>query len=43
MLPFVCEIMPATPSFPLPPMPVGQLTDFPAPTVDFHVGLTAAR
>ena len=33
----------ATPSFPLPPMPMGQLGDVPDPTLSFHSPLTFER
>src|SRR5439155_18723669 len=40
MAPGVWRTWPATPSLPLPPTPAGQLTAVPAPTFDFHAGLT---
>jgi len=37
---FTC---PVTPSLPLPPIPMGQLGETPAPTFSFHSGLTFER
>ena len=36
-------MLPVTPSLPLPPMPVGQLTEGPVPIFCFQSGLTAER
>ena len=36
-------MVPATPSFPLPPSPTGQLTDAPLPTRLFQSALTFER
>lgn len=41
--PGVCLIKPVTPSFPLPPKPVGHLSAFPVPTFSFHSALTLER
>ncbi len=35
-----CLTWPVTPSLPLPPRPVGQFGEVPAPTFSFHSGLT---
>src|SRR5947209_16558444 len=43
MAPWVCLTAAATPEFFAAPVPVGHLTSFPWPIVDFQVGLTAAR
>jgi nucleoside-diphosphate-sugar epimerase len=42
-MPGVCCTVADTPSFPRPPSPTGQFTDFPFPTLAFHSGLTVAR
>src|ERR1019366_8057130 len=41
--PDVCCTRPATPSFPLPPSPTGQLTELFLPTFDCHWLLTLER
>src|SRR5579863_616491 len=43
MAPGVCLTVPETPSLPLPPIPVGQLTADPLPTLVFQSVLTFAR
>src|SRR5437764_14960953 len=43
MAPSVAFTAPATPWLPLVPVPVGHLTVLSVPTLDFHVGLAAAR
>ena len=43
MAPGVCLTRPATPGFPLPPRPTGQLSAVLTPTRFFHSGDTFAR
>ena len=43
MAPGVCFTTPATPSFPFPPIPTGQLTDGPRPTFARHSVFTVVR